>query len=359
MVRSRKRCILKTAVVAFAVACRAPAQCDINFFENASNTIEYKKAGSQSLKCLVFKPSNWKSGDSRPCLVSIFGGGWRQRCPPELQPYWGYFSSQGYVVVVPDYRIASASGPEKVETHCLPDVKAAFRWVRKSASTLGIDPDRIIGFGSSAGGHLAACAAIIDGFEHDDEDLTVSSKPDLLALLYPVLVVSPSAITNCGSCWEFFGACFATPNDVSPANFVGAGNPPTLILVGTNDFYLPGDNTFKTNAQKEGVAVLMEPLEGLGHDFACSNNTGGNGSQIVKDKCREFFDTHGFGPSNKIVALGERTARARYSAATGHSRPPDFYIVDLAGKKAGPQKDRSVTIGEGCGLRIVVRGRAH
>ena len=43
---------------------------------------------------------------------------------------------------------------------CVQDAKSAVRWMRKNAATLGIDPDRIVAAGGSAGGHIAACTTL-------------------------------------------------------------------------------------------------------------------------------------------------------------------------------------------------------
>jgi acetyl esterase/lipase len=40
------------------------------------------------------------------------------------------------------------------------DVRAAVRWVKANAGAQGLDPDRICLWGTSAGGHLAAVAAL-------------------------------------------------------------------------------------------------------------------------------------------------------------------------------------------------------
>jgi acetyl esterase/lipase len=310
--------------------------------------------------------------------MMFFGGGWKLRCTPQMKPYWEYFSSQGYVVVVPDYRLANPDGPEKVETHCLPDVKASIRWVRKNASTLGINPDKIVGFGTSAGGHLPAAAAIIEGYEHGDEDLSISSKPNLLALLYPVMVVSPDAISGCGGCWDFFGGCFGNPDAMSPGSFVAAGDPPTLILVGANDYYLPGDNIFKANAKKAGVEVLMDPIAGAGHDFAMADATNGQGSEVVKERCMSFFASHAFGPENSIVSAipGQYPAIRNTGFSTGklasalYGRGTDGLQVDIwdiqgktVGSKAGGKSMHGVAFsgrvpGRGAYIMTSVTGDA-
>src|ERR1700733_10765315 len=69
---------------------------------------------------------------------------------------------------------------------CVEDAKSAVRWLRQNAAMLGIDPDRIVASGGSAGGHIAACTAC-PGLDAEGEDLQVSSRPNALLLFNPVL----------------------------------------------------------------------------------------------------------------------------------------------------------------------------
>ncbi len=52
---------------------------------------------------------------------------------------------------------------------------------------MGIDPDRIISSGDSAGGHVEACTGVIESYNEEGEDLSISSKPNAMILYNPVI----------------------------------------------------------------------------------------------------------------------------------------------------------------------------
>ena len=75
-----------------------------------------------------------------------------------------------------DYRIESIhhTTPDK----CVEDAKSAVRYLRQHAVELGIDPDKIVASGGWAGGHIAACTALIDAFDADTDDKNIPAKPN-------------------------------------------------------------------------------------------------------------------------------------------------------------------------------------
>lgn len=69
---------------------------------------------------------------------------------------WGmYLASKSFAVMSIDYRQSPESYPENVR-----NVHSACEYLRKNASNLGIDPDRIGLLGISSGAHLASLAAL-------------------------------------------------------------------------------------------------------------------------------------------------------------------------------------------------------
>ena len=66
------------------------------------------------------------------------------------------FANKGYVVAVVEYRPSTvAPFPAQIE-----DTKTAIRFLMKNASTYGIDPEEIVLWGDSSGGHTAAMTGV-------------------------------------------------------------------------------------------------------------------------------------------------------------------------------------------------------
>jgi acetyl esterase/lipase len=97
----------------------------------------------------------------RPLVLWLHGGGWRRGDSRQSGAFADFpsvlagLAARGYVVASVDYRLSGeARFPAQIQ-----DVKAAIAWLRANASELGIDPKRVVAWGGSAGGHLAALAA--------------------------------------------------------------------------------------------------------------------------------------------------------------------------------------------------------
>ncbi|RMH69671.1 MAG: alpha/beta hydrolase, partial [Actinomyces sp.] len=92
-----------------------------------------------------------------PVVLQIHGGAWiigdkRQQGQPLLR----HLARQGVVGVAMNYRLA----PRHRFPDQLVDVKRAIAWIRTHIGEHGGDPDRLVVTGGSAGGHLAALAAL-------------------------------------------------------------------------------------------------------------------------------------------------------------------------------------------------------
>jgi len=82
---------------------------------------------------------------------------------------WRFLLEAGVAVVSVQYRLSG----EAVFPDAIHDVAAAVRWVRANADRYGLDAERIVGFGSSAGAYLISAVALAG----DGSDLVGSTEP--------------------------------------------------------------------------------------------------------------------------------------------------------------------------------------
>ncbi|WP_417540099.1 alpha/beta hydrolase [Microbacterium maritypicum] len=114
-------------------------------------------AGAPDIEITIVRPTTPANGPA-PAVLSIHGGGMvlgtRFFGTSELIDLAERY---GVVGVAVEYRLAPEHpGPAQAE-----DCYAALEWMAARAADLGIDPDRIIASGMSAGGGLSAAAALL------------------------------------------------------------------------------------------------------------------------------------------------------------------------------------------------------
>jgi acetyl esterase/lipase len=100
-----------------------------------------------------------------------------------------WFQARGIAAFVLKYRLAREKGSTyTIQDHAMADMRRAIRTVRTRAKEWGVNPERIGVLGFSAGGELAAFAAMNnDPGEAGAADAIerASSRPDFQALIYP------------------------------------------------------------------------------------------------------------------------------------------------------------------------------
>lgn len=134
----------------------------------------------------VIRPRIFRQGERLPAIVYLHGGGWSLGSLATYEPFCrALANATGQIVIWVEYRLA----PEAPYPAALDDTLAAWRWVQENHGELGADPTRISIGGDSAGGNLAAVAA-----------LALRGQPGLppwrQLLLYPCLDMSASLVSH-------------------------------------------------------------------------------------------------------------------------------------------------------------------
>jgi len=126
--------------------------------------VVYKTIGEVELKLHIFEPPERDAKELSPAIVFFFGGGWVGGTPKQFYHQCEHFSSRGMVAISAEYRVKNKHGTTPFE--CVADGKSAIRWVRANVGRLGVNPNKIIAGGGSAGGHVAACTGVIDSMKN-------------------------------------------------------------------------------------------------------------------------------------------------------------------------------------------------
>ncbi|MCX5410256.1 alpha/beta hydrolase [Streptomyces sp. NBC_00335] len=181
----------------------------------------YGDAGRRNLLDVYHHRSRPEGG---PVLIHFHGGHYDQgRKNTQSLPLLYRLASQGWVCISANYRLRPAfSHPDH-----LIDSKKVIAWAREHAKTYGADPAAgVFVSGSSAGGHMAALAALSPnqpayqpGFEEADTSVT-------------------AAIVFNGYLGTYFDGDPAT----SPVNLARADAPPFLIAHGDLDELVETEN---------------------------------------------------------------------------------------------------------------------
>jgi acetyl esterase/lipase len=230
----------------------------------------YKEIGDVKLNIYIYSPEDHKPTDKRAVAVFFFGGGWKSGTPKQFEQQCKYLASRGMVAMTADYRVSSRHGTQAKE--CVADAKSAIRWIRKESKRLGVDPDRLIAGGGSAGGHIAGCTGVLAGFDESTDDLAISAKPNAMALFNPALVLAevngekPFPADKMLAFRERMGV---DPQQLSPYHHVKAGVPPTIIFHGKGDTtvaYRTAEQ-FDDAMQKAGNRCELIGYEGQPHGF--------------------------------------------------------------------------------------------
>ncbi len=212
-------------------------------------TFTFKKTRQADLAIHVHYPPDWKAEDKRPAIVFWFGGGFRNGRIEQFEPQAAYLASRGMVAARADYRVKDRHGVEP--DICVEDAKSALRWLRQNAAMLGVDPNRIVASGGSAGGYLAAAATACPGLDAEGEDLKISSRPNAMILFNPFLP-------------------FASEKDkwkIVPTLQLSKETPPALLLFGTRDNLLKRAEDYVARSKEVGHQAEMSLSEGVGHGY--------------------------------------------------------------------------------------------
>lgn len=235
----------------------------VSLFANPScfsqEKILYKEIDSTKLFMKVYYPEKRDKTQKYPAMVFFFGGGWTKGDIKQFEPHAKYFSQRGIVCFLVDYRVTDRHKSTPFES--LKDAKSAIRYIREHAETLHIDTLKIVASGGSAGGQLAAAAALVKDYNESTDNLSISCKPNTLVLFNPAIDNGPAGVG-----YERIGDAY---KNFSPLHNIEKGASPTIIFQGTNDNLIPVETVkyYQTVMRKVGSRCELFLYEDEEHGF--------------------------------------------------------------------------------------------
>ena len=255
-------------------------------FEKKGGVV-YRKTDDYELKCDVYTPE----GDGPfPAILAVHGGAWRSGTKFLMLRHAWRMAEAGYVVVAINYRHA----PKYPFPNQVHDCKHAVRWMRANAGKYKIDPDRIGGFGYSAGGHLVSMLGTTDA----DDGLEGEIEHGMEGINTRISCVAAGG-APCEFSWieddsrtltYWLGG---TPTEkserftaASPTTYITPDDPPFFLFHGDFDMVVPVDTSKKMHQLLRACKVESH------HCVAERNGHLGTFSDLDwMDKAIEFFDS--------------------------------------------------------------------
>jgi triacylglycerol lipase len=225
--------------------------------------------GEERLLADVYLPAG--EGPFGGVLV-VHGGAWTAGSKAQLSFVARRLADSGFTAVAINYRLA----PKHPFPAQLEDCEAAVRWMRTNARQYQIDPQRIGGYGYSAGGHLVALlgakSALAASQQDSVQDAASTSLQAVVAGGAPCDFRGIPRAVDLLAYW-LGGTRAEVPEAyklASPAQHVSKYAPPMFFFHGQDDRLVrPSDPQAMVDALKEqGVHAELKLLADRGHVLA-------------------------------------------------------------------------------------------
>ena len=215
--------ILFLACAAMLTSCASLKYKDINYLnQDYSTDINLPHLN-------IFRPK--KAQGASDVLIFVHGGDWDSGTKDLYGFYGRGFAKRGVVTVIPNYTLSPGADYDTMTRQ----IAEAIKWTAANIKDYGGDPTRIFITGHSAGGHLAALAAINPKYLNDSTLVKGIILNDAAGLdMYSYLQEHPpTAKNNYMTTW--------TQNEqtwkaASPIYFLDKRTPPILMYVGTKTY---------------------------------------------------------------------------------------------------------------------------
>jgi len=227
-----------------------------------------------------------------PVVVWLHGGSWVRGERTDRTALNRWLADRGHAVLAVQYRLPPPSPAGEDQRR---DVACAVAWARTHATELGLDADRVVLAGQSAGATLAmnTASGLVDG------SLRCPGGPRLPAPAGVVAYYPPVDLRLIAPALQ--DALFGGPADrhpdvvraLSPVDHVRPGLPPTLLLLGAADHFVYPEQVIAYDRRLRAAGVPGRLLVVPHADHVFDYPFGSPGAQITRPAVARFLDELG------------------------------------------------------------------
>ncbi|WP_442579260.1 alpha/beta hydrolase [Mesorhizobium sp. ASY16-5R] len=237
--------------------------------------IHYNPSDPDAVLDIVRPPAGTATGTT---IVWVHGGGFISGRRADVENYARVLAGEGFTLVNVDYTIA----PEATYPTPVQQVNEALGFLSREADRLGIDPDRLIIAGDSAGAQIAAQVANLVTAPGYARQVGFAAKIKPEQLCGTILFCGPYDLDLMGQSWFMRTTTWAYSGRrnhredpsfqlMSVAKYVTSAFPPSFISAGNGDPLLPHSAALEDALRSRGVTVdtLYFPMHEppLGHEY--------------------------------------------------------------------------------------------
>lgn len=266
---NNKAVVLCMKLLCFLVCLLCVCSCSTYRGEGLGQPVTpVRTAGFSLRKDVIYTPEGWPEalpadvyipqGDGPwPGVLLIHGGSWTGKDNRgQMSSIARRLARRGYVVMNATYRLA----PKHLYPAQVHDLQQAARWMRRHTDELHLRPDRLATFGYSAGAHLGALIASIDGPKESRFQAVVAGGTPADLRKFPD---SPIVKKFLGDTGHKIPEVYA---DASPVTHVSADDPPVFLYHGRWDMLVPADQASDYDATLHKAGVPHELFWQNGRD---------------------------------------------------------------------------------------------
>lgn len=214
-------------------------------------------APAQHLDLDVYRPAH---AAHAPVMVFFYGGDWTHGERGWYRFVGTALAAQGVITIIPDYR----KYPRVRLDGFMQDAAHAVAWAHGHAAQLGGDPRDLFVMGHSSGAQIAALLAT-DPTWLKAEGMSLHSLAGLIGLagVFDFVPIPPQD----AGMRNIFGSLPGEQRRADPITFVQRGDPPMLLLQGSDDHEVgaAGSVSLARKAQAVGDDAELKFYPGVGH----------------------------------------------------------------------------------------------